>query len=135
MIIKKITITEQAGVELMQGAEQSCFGCQQGCAGKWFAQEQPQAPATNAAQAVVALSGTGLNAVVAVLFGLPLLLLLGLGATEQLLGLAARPLLSLTVICAALALVAALLVRSGTKLIELLQVEVYNRTRSEHELS
>lgn len=74
--------------------------------------------------AQVGLSGAGLTAVVMVLFGLPLLLLLGLGAVIQFLGLSAAPLLSLVGLSAALLALGAFLMRQGTKLLPLLRVEV-----------
>ena len=85
--------------------------------------------------AEVAVSSSGLNSVVAVLFGLPLLLLLGLGAAFETFGMAASPLLSLAAIATALLLTGTVLTRHGTKLIPLLRVKVNASSAAELEIS
>ena len=137
MISKRIRVSEQLGRKTFAAAEQSCSGCQQSCAGKWFA---PRATETGAQgqtfnDAEVAVSSSGLNSVVAVLFGLPLLLLLGLGAAFETFGMAATPLLSLTAIVTALLLIGTVLTRYGTKLIPLLRVKVYASSAAEQKIS
>jgi hypothetical protein len=73
------------------------------------------------------VSEVGLSAVVALLFGLPLLLLLTLVAVLEQVGLVAQPLLALAVLACALAALASVLIRQGTKLLQLLQVKVVDR--------
>jgi hypothetical protein len=126
MINKNIIISELAGEQTFMAAEEGCFSCQQSCAGKWFA---PGVPLQNKqmqtlTDAEVAVSGIGLNTVVAVLFGLPLLLLLGFGYAFQVFGITTAPLLSLAVIATALLLAGVGLSKHGAKLIPLLRVEV-----------
>jgi len=107
-------------------AGEGCSGCQHSCAGKWFAPGtvQQSEQMQTLIDAEVAVSGGGLNTIVAVLFGLPLLLLLGFGYALQALGINAAPLLSLVVIATALLLAGVGLTKYGAKLIPLLRVEV-----------
>ncbi len=137
MISKRIKVSEQAGNQTFEAVEQGCSGCQQSCAGRWFA---PRAAATGEqgqtlTNAEVAISASGLNRVVVVLFGLPLLLLLGLGSAFQTSGMAATPLLSLAALVIALLLTGTVLIKHGAKLIPLLRVEVYASPGAEQEIS
>lgn len=137
MISKRIKVSEQAGNQTFEAVEQGCSGCQQSCAGRWFA---PRAAATGEqgqtlTNAEVAISASGLNRVVVVLFGLPLLLLLGLGSAFQTFGMAATPLLSLAALVIALLLTGAVLIKHGAKLIPLLRVKVYASPGAEQEIS
>mgnify|MGYP001827112959 CR=1 FL=1 len=126
MISKKIIITELAGVGTFMVAKEGCSGCQQSCAGKWFAPgiSQQSEPMQSQTDADVSVSGSGLNVIVGVLFGCPLLLLLGFGYAFQAFGITAAPLLSLAVIVTALSLAGVVLSKHGAKLIPLLRVEV-----------
>ncbi len=126
MISKNIIITELAGERAFRAVEEGCSGCQQSCAGKWFAPGIPQQSEQmqTLAAAEVAVSSSGLNTIVAVLFGLPLLLLLGFGYAFQAFGINSAPLLSLAVIATVLLLAGVVLTKHSAKLIPLLRVEV-----------
>lgn len=131
LINKDIIISELAGKRVFTAVEEGCTSCQQGCAGKWLAPGLPQKDKQTQSliDAEVAVSGRGLNTVVAVLFGFPLLLLLGFGYAFQVFGMTAAPLVSLAVITTALLLAGIGLTRHGAKLIPLLRVEVNNSPR------
>lgn len=126
MIIKDISYAESAGSVTVRDAAGGCSGCQQSCAAKWLLPTlERDDRETTALQ--IGVSGVRLSAVVAVLFGLPLLLLFTVVAIMEQLGLVAQPLLVLAVLACALAALASVLIRQGTKLLQLLQVQTIDR--------
>ncbi len=126
MIIKDISYSEKDGTVTVSASAGGCSGCQQSCAAKWLLPTpEGDGRATSALQ--IGVSEVRLATVVALLFGLPLLLLLIVVAVLEQFGLVAQPLLVLAVLACVFAALASVLIRQGTKLLQLLQVKVIDR--------
>lgn len=122
MIVKQILRHEtQAGVLLT--ATSGCAGCQAGCGvGCNPFGLTGQSEASDIGQLVsVAVNGWRLHAVALVVFGLPLILLVGTVIGLEVAGLSAQPLSSLFLLMVILAVAVKVIVSQGANLLDLLQ--------------
>ena len=111
MIVKQLIHKSPAGEQLQ--AASGCQGCNLGC----IATDERGQPER------VAVSGWRLHSVVMVLFGAPLLVLVGTVITLQASGLADHPLTSLFLLAAMLAVAVNVIMPRGASLLSYLQVQ------------